>query len=803
MVLKRLFATALGALGLGALAAGSAFAQTPGEGNIPAPNIFDDQVTCTANLPTLMGRTPTVIPRGADPQESPLDMAIGMGTMTIDPKAQPDDDDGTYENIVFVIPPMGGNCGGVFNFGPMAIDADSDGMVNAGDTIVASADTIALAEGYSELLPKFAAVYGAPDDLMSTGTVGALTAAQKALTEGIENGLTGSALEPLQEAVDDAQEAHNKAKAIFDDAAGGSIYQAGVAEWMAKAAVTKSIDTYNMRVNAANMAQADLDALDYGNYVPLANNSLLSVVTITDGMAGDPDLAALATYANAIVGMSTVGTVDMGVTMSDDSNFDSAGRLLVPMELDDSTADDLEDVRPIVATSDNGVDDIRMRRDDYRVAADALQKLADDTREATGGTSPLQLAYDEAARRANVEANYYNGVYNAMLTDDTLQDSGVADDAETDVDESMTSIAARNGLHVAANNKRFTAEQDLRSKAAAREAATAHVAAQFSSPTSFYSQLVARRQAQKVTADRNVAKANEDGGTASEALTDAAAAAQKNLDNANKDNDAVQAQFSDEDDPTRALVQELLKNDGDDGQALVDAIGATYEKAAGAAAEAETAVNEALEGLTGEGGVIDMNTQRSIGNTEAIVELEGEVWDDDGNSRIDANETRSMENRTMIGENRTMIGENRTMITGLRTDVDSNTGRIGQNEDDILMISGHVADNRGRIEANEGAIASNMTSIGSNRSSIMDNSNRIGELSDSLDVVRAGVAASMALAGMPAINGRGISIGVGSFDGESAFAVGFQIQGEMASFKVGVTSASGATGASAGVGFQF
>ncbi len=39
--------------------------------------------------------------------------------------------------------------------------------------------------------------------------------------------------------------------------------------------------------------------------------------------------------------------------------------------------------------------------------------------------------------------------------------------------------------------------------------------------------------------------------------------------------------------------------------------------------------------------------------------------------------------------------------------------------------------------------------------------------------------------------------------GESAFAVGFQIQGEQASFKVGVTSSGGATGASAGVGFNF
>ena len=109
----------------------------------------------------------------------------------------------------------------------------------------------------------------------------------------------------------------------------------------------------------------------------------------------------------------------------------------------------------------------------------------------------------------------------------------------------------------------------------------------------------------------------------------------------------------------------------------------------------------------------------------------------------------------------------------------------------------------GRISSNADAIASNMNSIGQNRSMINDNRNMIGELSDDLDVVRAGVAASMALAGMPAINGRGIAIGVGSYDGESAFAVGFQIQGEQASFKVGVTSSGGETGASAGVGFNF
>ena len=130
---------------------------------------------------------------------------------------------------------------------------------------------------------------------------------------------------------------------------------------------------------------------------------------------------------------------------------------------------------------------------------------------------------------------------------------------------------------------------------------------------------------------------------------------------------------------------------------------------------------------------------------------------------------------------------------------DEATARMGAD----AMLGGRIDSNASSISSNADAIAANMNSIGSNASAISDNRNMIGELSDDLDVVRAGVAASMALAGMPAINGRGISIGVGSFDGESAFAVGFQIQGEMASFKVGVTSGGGATGASAGVGFQF
>ena len=133
----------------------------------------------------------------------------------------------------------------------------------------------------------------------------------------------------------------------------------------------------------------------------------------------------------------------------------------------------------------------------------------------------------------------------------------------------------------------------------------------------------------------------------------------------------------------------------------------------------------------------------------------------------------------------------------------ANAEAIMMNAGNIAMNHSGMNSNAANISTNADGIAANMNAIGANSASIADNRNMIGELSDDLGVVRAGVAASMALAGMPGINGRGISIGVGSFDGESAFAVGFQIQGEMASFKVGLTSGGGATGASAGVGFQF
>ena len=837
MVLKRFLTMALGALGLGALAAGTALGQPADEGNIPAPDIFDDQITCTMNVPS-MTPTPTVIPMGG--MMSPLDRLIDDGDMEI------------VDNIGlgFVIEPGGNNCGGAAKPGVdvtgdgdfddegdtapvpappsfLGVDANRDGdFDDEGDTPPEDSIPADVAQGYSELLGKFVAVYGKPDET-SGGTARALEVAQKALTAAIERGETGSQLDFEESEVTRMQEAHDKAKTAFTDASAGPIYQAGVAEWMAKAVVTQSVEDYNDAVRKANTARGvdevdgdgevlssvvdvlGLDGLAYANYVPLGNERLTeSVFTFDDGELTNedrPDLTQLELYANADLTNPQFATVsedvedtdgdESGVTSisnmdtnNNASNFDAAGRLVVPMNRFDEDGNPVPFDGVLGAVKDPmTVAQVRIERDKTKAAAEALAELRD-----VNLNPVLQTIYDEAARRAQVEADYYSDAYTAMLGDTTNLNGTTTDgvfmpnpdlNSTPDIDESTPySIASRNRAFQAADNARFTAEQTLRHAVAAREAATEGVQAAFTNPQSFYQQLVDRRQALKVAADRKVAAAAEDGGTVSEDVTEAATAAAEALAAA-EEAQAEIAGLYDPDSPTAALVQTLLETDGDDGQALVDAIAATYETAAGAA----DAAREVVEELTGEGGAVSVNTAD-------IETLDG---------RVTVNEGAILANAGNITMNAAGILAN-------RTDIDTNTAGIATNAGDILTNAGNISMNSGRIDANETAIGMNTSSIadnasmiGSNQAGISDNRAMIGELSESLEVVRAGVAASMALAGMPAINGRGISIGVGSFDGESAFAVGFQIQGEMASFKVGLTSGGGATGASAGVGFQF
>ena len=499
-------------------------------------------------------------------------------------------------------------------------------------------------------------------------------------------------------------------------------------------------------------------------------------------------------------------TVSPPITVS---NFDAEGRLVVPM-IDTDTGTDGVQLGPEVSSAVQTVTAIRTVAENHEAAAKALEKLRDEN------VNPVnQQVFDEAARRARLEANYYNDVYRRMLTDTVdVRTDDEKDSTHDDYVPAPITIASRHADYIAASNKRVAAEADLRSKVAARESATAAVRNAFNSPQDFYQQLVDRRKALKAAADKAVTDAQANGGTASKDLTDAQTAAGKALMTAETEQGKLNKLFEDEADPTVALLNELVKNEGDDGQALVDAISSNYDTANSAkttADEAKTTADEVAEsvtGLTGDEGLVSMNTQRSMQNEDDIEALDGRVTKNEGD--IASNATMIGENRGMIMTNTENIAENASNIMTNTTMIGENRGMIETNADGIMTNAGHIMENRGMIETNTAgissnadAIAANMNSIGQNSSAISDNRNMIGELSEDLDVVRAGVAASMALAGMPAINGRGISIGVGSFDGESAFAVGFQIQGEMASFKVGVTSASGATGASAGVGFQF
>ena len=488
---------------------------------------------------------------------------------------------------------------------------------------------------------------------------------------------------------------------------------------------------------------------------------------------------------------------------------------------------------------------------DYKAAKDfldAAQKAVADNKKVDETVGMLaeaerkaQATYDFfAAQKASAEKDLAAG---------KLKVARFGDDPESDTVETDHPLDAT--LYTVEEYEALTDLQDAAGDAAdalkaaydARVAASDNVEANQRDTQKYLEQLVLLRQGQKAAADAAATKAEAEEETAvQKAANEKLATAEAQLATFGE------LQALSDDNPVKDLVNSLLAADDedadDDGQALVDAIGATYETAN----DAMTAV----EGLGGDDGLVAQNTGRISdveteigldengmgtvtlpdGTTgsrvddieaklmlkkqyietimgEVGIDTEGNGTEANGMSRIDNNETRSMANETEIGMDadgmsRIDHNETRSMANTAEIAVDADgMSRIDHNETRSMGNATAVEMLGGRVGANEMSISGLGTRVGANESAITDNRNRIGELSDDLDIVRSGVAASMALAGMPAINGRGIAIGVGSFDGESAFAVGFQIQGEMASFQIGVTSSGGETGASAGVGFQF
>ena len=529
----------------------------------------------------------------------------------------------------------------------------------------------------------------------------------------------------------------------FNALSKGPIYQAGIAEWDAKSAVENAVTSWNAAVAATQVELGEVNALTYGSHEALPESALLTAI-FTDA---DSDATTPETFAGAAALDSYIGA---GTTAN--PNFNSDGTLADPS-----------------AAADGTVESIRGFYTDAKNTLDLLEKFAEDNLD----TTVLGPKLDEAIRRARLEVAYRKGQLDNAHADTTDLDTGT---------DGIQSIAAAYGEYLQVLAKQNLEEASLRATVKTRETRTQAVSDTFASSTAFYNQLVERRMLLKADADNAVEKAGA-------RVTDAQLTAQRNaaraLTTAQDARDAAADLVGDASDPTNPvtdLVRELVKPNGDDGGALVNAISTTYDAAKSAVTDATESAQEIVNQLTGPDGQVTKNT------TDIGI-LNGEVFDADGMSRIDMNETRSMANetRSMANETRSMANETRSM---------ANETRSMGNETRSMANETRSMGNETRSMANETAISGLRNDVNGLRGDVVG-------LQDQMEVVRAGVAASMALAGMPAINGRGVSIGVGSYDGESAFAVGFQIQGEMASFKVGVTSAGGETGASAGVGFQF
>ena len=748
MMIKRLMA-------LIALVSPIALAQQqPGDGNVPAPNLFDDQIRCSNRLSTMV---PTPSIRTGE-MSSQLDTLIEAGEI---PYA---DDGGQYpgaEALQYIIPPTGPDCGS-----GEAGDANFDG-IDDDDFSPADGAVYDVSKVYMEAYDAFREVVAAEDILQVRQD--RLDLERRLATETSPN---TEDIAEAQEAVDAAADVLNGRQAELDTLATGPITRTGIAEWRAANALNSARLAWNRTVRDVEDSQRELDGAEYGEYVDLPDKRITSL----------RNAGGTINYGNLV---NYVSFNTQGVSGSD--NFDDdTGNLIVPIHDHDSDPE-TPDVPVTVATT---VATIRNHIEAVDEAVEALEKAVADN------PNPLRTAiYEDGLRRAKVEQAHWQEQWRNALADNTDMDTN------TDGEQSIRRLSLE---HTEAIADRTVAEADLRVAVAAREAATQDVIDEFHSAGSFFDQWVARRQYLKNQADDVVTEAGED---STQAQIDAAAAAATALEDAERMRDRYVALVEDPDNPVGALMDELLTTDGDDGQAIVDAISATYEKT--------TDNRDAIAALTADtddgaeaDGPITANRKAIDANAGEIESLGGRVTQNE--TDIDTLMEDTEMNAAMISTNTGYIATNSTNIAANASNISvnagnivANTGHIGRNVGNISRNFALIDRNAGHIALNSERIGANAAAIGMNSGLIADNRHLIGELNSDLDIVRAGVAASIALSRMPSIDGGGISFGAGTFAGEMAYAVGFQVKRNLASFDIGVTSSGGEIGAGVGVGVKF
>ena len=733
MVLKRLLITALGALGLGALAAGQAFAQgngLEGDGGIPAPKLYGDIVSCAGGaLPDAsISKIPTMNLFGA---MGLVETALEQARTGPDADIDADDMRPAFEELL----KFGANCDN-------PIGNNYQKAVNIYREYLRAKDALPAADA-------------TPDA--------------------------------------DATAAFNSAMEDKDDF-GGAVYNEVYNHLDKQTSAEKAITAYNKLVGSdgtlALLKQNGAD--DNGGYDAIAING---ESFNPDNLSNTDDDPALTNLLNRVYGEKAITgfrSIAGNDTADDDelsetelmAAFNSAGVLQLIEDADEApTASDnittLGQITTELSKWEMVVKDAQETVDEAAEAGNLdTQNIREDLRRKTAARDHVQ---DELDRLTRIVRAQNRGITGTQVT---IGEGDSATTFENERDLLNEYSRVQNQVDAAADG--------VRTAVKALDNANRALQDQASDAGSYLDQLVTLREYQKAAADAALlAGGGED---AAQSLKDEVTAATENL--AAAMSQRVNHMALSGDTPAGKLLAALLESDedeADDGLALVNAIAEVSEDSG--------AVSMNTEKNTEQDTRLDDHDTKLLAKKEYIENIAAEVGIDPmtgegtgegGMSRIDHNEYRSMANAMEIGMDEDGMSR-----------IDHNETRSLANAGAIEMNSGRIGANATAITGNTGMIADNASAIGRNSGLISDNRAMIGELSESLEVVRAGVAASMALAGMPAINGRGISIGVGSFDGESAFAVGFQIQGEMASFKVGLTSGGGATGASAGVGFQF
>ncbi|WP_423908385.1 beta strand repeat-containing protein [Candidatus Spongiihabitans sp.] len=157
-----------------------------------------------------------------------------------------------------------------------------------------------------------------------------------------------------------------------------------------------------------------------------------------------------------------------------------------------------------------------------------------------------------------------------------------------------------------------------------------------------------------------------------------------------------------------------------------------------------------------------------------------------------------------IATNTVGIATNTAGITANTAGITANTAGITANTVGIATNTAGIATNTAGIATNTAGIATNTAGIATNTAGIATNTAGIATNKNAIDTNRSGIAMSVALAHLPTIKGGGWGIAAGTFDSETAIAVGahFSVQ-QNAFIKVGAASSGGETSFGIGYGKGF